>query len=115
MCYLDRPDFQMSIPNKVVDYFAASLRILTNLDGEVRRLAGHSDALIPYKTGNRASLTAAFEALATQPDYYRNKPEHIRQLYELNFNSVQVLPAYEAHLTQLHKRRLATSSLMASL
>ena len=115
MCYLDRLDFQMSIPNKVVDYFAASLRILTNLDGEVRRLAGHSDALIPYKTGNRASLTAAFEAIATQPDYYRNKPEHIRQLYELNFNSVQVLPAYEAHLTQLHKRQLATSSLMASL
>lgn len=103
MCYLDRLDFQMSIPNKVVDYFAASLRILTNLKGEVRRMAGERDALLSYQTGSRSSLTATFEAIALQPDYYRVKPEFIRQIYDKNFNSLRVLPALEDHLLKIQK------------
>jgi len=59
MCYLNRFDFQLSVPNKIVDFTRKSLRVLTGVEGELTRLLGPQDCLIPYTCGNADSLKAA--------------------------------------------------------
>ncbi|MDC1231312.1 glycosyltransferase, partial [Octadecabacter sp.] len=71
MCYLDRFDFQLSIPNKVADFTRSNLRILTNLKGEMQRVLGPDDLLIHYPTGDVAALRAKLIEIAENPAIYR--------------------------------------------
>ncbi|MBL4789735.1 MAG: glycosyltransferase [Kordiimonadaceae bacterium] len=98
LCYLDRFDFQNSIPNKVTDYCNGSMRILTNLTGEIARLTEGTDIRILYPTGNVAALLDIFIEIARRPDQYRKKSKASHDLFVRCFNAANVLTAFAEHI-----------------
>ena len=103
LCYLDRFDFNASVPNKVVDYCAGSMRTLTNLNGEVPRLLGESDSVISYPTGDVEGLVNVLTQIAENPDRYRCKHPPAREVFETHFNAEHVLTHYVSWLEGLAK------------
>ena len=100
MCYLDRFDFQRSIPNKVVDYTAAGLRIVTGVQGEITRLTAGTDVVIPYAVGDAESLARALVASC------RRGPARVpnaaaQTLFRTHFDAAQVLPRFVRYLEEI--------------
>lgn len=101
LCYLDRPDFQMSIPNKVVDYLAASMRVVTNLSGEVERLLGEHNILEHYPTGDSEALKRLFEKIAENRIQYLNRPAKAAELFDHYFDAKRNMKKLEDELLKL--------------
>lgn len=103
MCYLNRFDFQLSIPNKVADFTRSELRVLTNLKGEMQRVLGAADLIIPYPTGDVDALRATLVEIAQAPAQYRSPAPQARALFERNFNAERVMSDfadYVEHIAQ---------------
>lgn len=101
MCYLDRKDFQMSIPNKVVDYLSARMRILTNLRGELAQICTGTDILLHYKTGSERSLLKVLAEIAADPQRYRARLLEAEALFRREFDSAIVQRALESYLERI--------------
>ena len=104
MCYPDRFDFQASIPNKVADYCAAGLRILTNLTGEIARLTEGTDTLIHYPTGDASALAKLLMDIAQDPDRYRTDHAPSRDIFHRVFDADKVMEDLANHLESLAER-----------
>lgn len=98
MCYLDRFDFQLSIPNKVADFTRSGLRVLTNLDGELGRVLGPHDILIRYKTGDADDLGAVLRRIADEPERYRGKTDAGRRIFSELFDAKVVMADFVRHV-----------------
>lgn len=103
MCYLDRFDFQLSIPNKVADFTRFSLRILTNLGGEMERVLGPEDLLIRYPTGDIDALRTKLIEIAEDPETYRATAPHARGLFDRLFDAGTVMPEFAEYIEQIAK------------
>lgn len=103
MCYLDRFDFQLSIPNKVTDFTRASLRILTNLSGEMQRVLGPEDLLIPYPTGDVDALRAKLVEIAADPARYRIPSPNARAVFDQLFDAERVMHDFVAYMERIAK------------
>jgi glycosyltransferase involved in cell wall biosynthesis len=103
MCYLDRFDFQLSIPNKVADFTRSNLRILTNLNGEMQRVLGPDELLIPYVTGDVDALRARLEEIAANPATYRAPALKARALFDRLFDAGAVMPEVADYVEQIAK------------
>ena len=103
MCYLDRFDFQLSIPNKVADFTRSGLHILTNLTGEMQRVLGPEGLLIPYPTGEVDALRIKLEEIATDPATYRAPAQGARALFDRLFDAGAVMPEFAAYMEQIAK------------
>jgi len=101
MNYFDRFDFRRSIPNKVVDYTAAGLPIITGVTGELADLAGDSGAVIPYRVGDPDSICAAIEKVCKQRGRRRGPS---RYLFETHFESSTVMHMFVKFLENTAKR-----------
>jgi glycosyltransferase involved in cell wall biosynthesis len=103
MNYFNRLDFQRAIPNKVVDYAAAGLPIITGVRGELTNLAGDSGAVVPYTVGNPASMAAALQQVHANASPRHRIAGPSRRLFEDNFESRHVLQAFTAFIENLAK------------
>ncbi|MGH1354053.1 MAG: glycosyltransferase [Thalassovita sp.] len=103
MCYLDRFDFQLSIPNKVADFTRSNLRILTNLGGEMQRVLGPEDLLIPYPTGDAEALRTKLIEIADNPTSYRAPAPKARALFDRLFDAGTVMPEFAEYIEQIAK------------
>lgn len=103
MCYLDRFDFQLSIPNKVADFTRSGMRILTNLTGEMARVLGPDQLLVPYPTGDVAALGAVLEQIAADPARYRAPAPAARALFDRLFDAGTVMPEFAAYVDDIAK------------
>ena len=103
MCYLDRFDFQLSIPNKVVDFTRSSMRIMTNLSGEMQRVLGPDNLLIPYPTGDADALRDKLIEVAESPALYRTKTPAARAVFDQLFDASTVMPEFATYVEQIAK------------
>jgi glycosyltransferase involved in cell wall biosynthesis len=101
MCYLDRFDFQLSIPNKVADFTRAGMRVLTNLGGEMERVLGPADMLIRYPTGNVDALRSTLIEIAENPERYRSPASKARVLFDRLFDAGVVMPEFARYIEQI--------------
>ena len=101
LCYLDRFDFQNSVPNKVVDYCAGAMRILTNLSGEVPRLLSGTDSIISYPTGSVPALVDVLTNIAQNPEKYRQKHPPSRRIFQQHFDANIVFKNYVEYLENI--------------
>lgn len=101
MCYLDRFDFQLSIPNKVADFTRSNLRILTNLTGEMQRVLGPDGLLIPYPTGDANALRGTLEEIAANPAVYRAPAPRARMLFDRLFDAETVMPEFVDYIEDI--------------
>lgn len=111
LCYLNRFDFQNSIPNKVADYCLGSMRIITNLEGEVARLTAGTDIRIPYPTGDAAALRDLLIDIAQKPGLFRRKSTDARKKFDEHFDAAHVLTAFAEHIEQIAQSTGCQSSL----
>jgi len=101
MCYLDRFAYQLSIPNKVVDYTRTGMRIFTNLDGELARVLDANDLRISYPTGDAQALGTVLEQIAAQPGRYRRSSPASRAIFDKLFDAAVVMPEFVRHMEQI--------------
>lgn len=101
MNYFDRFDFRRSVPNKVVDYAAAGLPIITGVKGELARLAGDSGAVVPYEVGDAASLSAAIERIRAEAAGRPRGTGPSRALFDAHFESAVVMWEFAAFVETL--------------
>lgn len=101
MCYLDRFDFQLSIPNKVADFTRSGMRVLTNLRGEMARVLEPDDLLISYPTGDVEALRARLVEIAGNPAFYRRPSVKARALFDQLFDAGRVMPEFVTHVRQI--------------
>lgn len=104
MNYFNRFDLQRSIPNKVVDYAAAGLPIITGVQGELTNLAGESGAVVPYTVGNPASMATALKHVHAYATPGRRAAGASRRLFEDNFEARNVMQAFIVFIEDLAKR-----------
>lgn len=98
LCYLDRFDFNLATPNKVIDYCAAGLRILTNLSGEVASLSPDPDYIIPYRTGDARNLASLLQSISDDPKRFYPKSDVAHEIFNHKFDAEKVLPAITDYL-----------------
>lgn len=101
MNYLNRFDFQRAIPNKVVDYAAAGLPIITGVQGELTALAGESGAVVPYSVRDPVSMAAALEHVHAHATPGHRAPGPTRRLFDDNFEAQHVMRAFIAFIEDL--------------
>ena len=91
MNYYNRFDFQRSVPNKVVDYAAAGLPIITGVKGELATLAGDSGAVVPYEVGDPKSMCATVKKIFATANVAKRGTSPSRKLFEQHFESTQLM------------------------
>lgn len=103
MCYPDRFDFHASIPNKLVDFCMAGMRVITNLDGVLSLLVSPGDAL-HYKAGDAFSLVEVFDMISINQKRFMAKSRNNRLLYEREFDASSVLPKFCEYLENIRNK-----------
>ena len=103
MNYLDQFDFRRSVPNKVVDYAAAGLPIITGVQGELASLAGDSGAVVPYTVGDAASMAAAIEHIHANADPANRGTGPSRSLFDAHFEAGKVMREFTRFIEDLAK------------
>lgn len=105
MCYPDRFDFHASIPNKVVDYCMAGLRVITNLHGELSTIMPQSEMLY-YPSGDVGKLATVFDEVCKEREWFKTKSGQNRLLFEKKFDATSVLPSFCAHVERIGKKHI---------
>lgn len=100
LCYLDRFDFQIATPNKIIDYCAAGMRILTNLTGEVKQLSNDPEFVVNYQTGDSKELARILLLISNNPEKYRKKLASARDIFDAEFDADKILPNFQSYLIE---------------
>ena len=99
--YIDRFDFKISLVNKIVDYTAADLPIITGIKGEFLELDEKGGAFLRYEVGKPETLKQVFEDLHRKLQDGGLQAGASRAIYDKYLDSAVVLPQLEAHLQRL--------------
>lgn len=105
--YYSTPDFEMSIPNKVIEYLSAGLPIVSSLKGTVAEMVSHYGCGVSYKQENPHELANILVDLHTQPKLLETMSKNARRLYEERFAAEDVygkLAVYLDEISNKHKR-----------
>jgi glycosyltransferase involved in cell wall biosynthesis len=88
--YRNVPDFQMSVPNKIIDYLLLGQPIVTPLLGEVRSLIDRFDVGVAYDAGLENSLYECLCTLAVDETRREHVSQNARTLYRERFDGQRV-------------------------
>lgn len=99
--YHDTENFQLNIPNKIFEYAAGGLPVLSAVDGEVGRFLREHDIGQVYPSGDARALAQAVMAMEQQPSALREQGLRARALFSARFDARTVSAQIEAYLQQL--------------
>ncbi|MDT8903864.1 glycosyltransferase family 4 protein [Anaeroselena agilis] len=105
--YYSTTDFEMSIPNKVIEYLSAGLPIVSSLKGTVAEILSHHGCGVSYKQENPRELANTLADLYRQPKLLETMSKNARRLYEERFAVDDVYGKLVASLEEIsssHKR-----------
>lgn len=94
-------DALQSMPNKPFEYMAASLPMLSSLDGELRRLVEENDIGRYYEAGDVSGLISEIMRFRDDPQLRRSMGDRGRKLYECEFNSDVIYPQFVSHVLSM--------------
>lgn len=99
--YFSTPDFVAAFPNKVGEYLASGLPILSCLEGEVRRLLETRDCGRMYGEGDPAGFAAALAQLASDPQRLSVMSAAARAVYAESFDAYKIYEDYADYAESL--------------
>ncbi len=105
--YYSTPDFEMSIPNKVIEYLSAGLPIVSSLKGTVADMVSHCSCGVSYEQENPHELANILVGLHRQPKLLETMSKNARRLYEERYTVDDVYGKLVANLEEMsniHKR-----------
>jgi glycosyltransferase involved in cell wall biosynthesis len=97
-------DFQASIPNKVIEYLASGLPVVSSLEGEVAGLLESEECGITYQSANGQSLAVALRALLADRPKLERMRANARSLFERRFSGADIYPAMADFLEDFASR-----------
>lgn len=103
--YVDTPNFQKTISNKVVEYMAGELPIVTSIEGYMGPYLRKNNAGVVYKSPEE--LATQLKKLATDAQNLRAMKKSAFNLYEKNFKADYVYKQFVNHLVKVmdsHKK-----------
>lgn len=103
-------NFNSNIPNKIVEYLAGGLPIITTLTGIPRQLIDEFRCGAGYEHGNPGTLAAAITALAADPQGQRAMGERALELYRLRFNASRVYGEMINHFARVVERHTPSAA-----
>lgn len=103
--YHNSEDFVMSIPNKVIDYLALGLPVLSPLKGEVGSLISESGVGMSYGSPTGKTLMQCIEDLATIPSLRDRLSVNASRLFQERFSFETVYSGLVKHLEMLASKR----------
>lgn len=103
--YHRRFDFELSIPNKVIEYLSAGLPVISTLQGPTRALLAEqgSGMTVPY--GDSTRLAAAMLTLGRSDGEYRTMSEAGRKAHGNSLAAEVVYPQMSRHILRLVEGR----------
>ena len=96
--YLSTFDFEMSIPNKIIEYLSAGLPVISSLCGTVADLIRQNNCGLTYKQGNPEELANILEDLRADPARQKVISDNARTLYLAKFTTEKVYGDLSIHL-----------------
>lgn len=102
--YNSTRDFEMSIPNKVIDALSLGLPVLSSLRGEVAKLIEENDVGMCYGADTGRTLHDCIEVLINDAALRKSMSEKARTLYEDRFCHEKVYGELASHLEGLTHR-----------
>jgi glycosyltransferase involved in cell wall biosynthesis len=103
--YHNMDSFIMSIPNKVVDYLALGLPVLSPLRGEVGSLISGSEIGMSYSSSTGKTLFECIEELSATPSFRDRLSHNALQLFHRRFSFETVYSGLVKHLEMLARRQ----------
>lgn len=86
------------LPNKLFEYMAAGLPVVSSLQGEARALLEDRDCGLTYSGGDVAGLVAALERLFNDSALHHRLSENARRAFEQHYSADLVDARLAAHL-----------------
>lgn len=96
--YRNFPDFQKSIPNKVIDYLAMGQPLITPLAGEVQQIVSQSDVGLMYQESNAESLLQCLGRIGEDAGLRDRLSRNASTLYREKFDGEKVYASLAARL-----------------
>jgi len=90
-----------SLPNKPFEYMAASLPIITSLEGELRRMIEENDIGKFYPPGDAVALVDAILYFRKYPETLSSMGKRGRKLYEYSYRSDLIYPKFADHIKSI--------------
>ena len=78
-------DFQMSIPNKPIEYLSAGLPVISSLQGTLAQLLDQNGAGLTYRNESSEELADILQRLHAEPDSLVGMSRQARSLFERQF------------------------------
>ena len=97
--YYNEMSFTLSLPNKVIEYLAGGLPIVSTLSGELANLLNTNECGVTTTQGDSQSLSAALRNLLTDPMGREKMAKNARDLYKRQFMSEVVYGQLIDHLS----------------
>jgi glycosyltransferase involved in cell wall biosynthesis len=101
--YRNTKDFQMSIPNKVLDSLSNGLPILTTLDGEVSELVCKNHVGFHGSENDTQWMLAAIRDLVESPTLWTDMSKRCNDLYSDQFECASVYSAFADEMERMAK------------
>lgn len=99
--YLNKSDFVISVPNKVVDAMSLGIPILTPLKGEVEQLITEHSIGLQYNDEAGSTLHDVIQTLIQNPDIGSDISKKTHELYDKKFSFDIVYSSLVLHLEKL--------------
>ena len=96
------------LPNKIFEYLAAGLPVLSSLKGEARQLLQENECGIEYDPMARATFLAGLATLTENRDLRIRMGENAKQLFEDSYSSERIYPRLIDYLFGVAQRHVAT-------
>jgi glycosyltransferase involved in cell wall biosynthesis len=96
--YIDVPNFQMTISNKVIEYLSGGLAILTSVNGFLSTFLEEASVGLSYQNGNPESLANLLFFLSEHPEKLKHMRIKAFELYENRFQAEKVYNEYSNYL-----------------
>lgn len=98
---LNTPDYLLSIPNKIIDYFSLGLPVVTSLGGEVEKLINKWDAGLKYSDEDPTSLFKTLLLYFNDGDLIARQSNNSRLLYDCDFDGAKIYQNVAMRLEQI--------------
>lgn len=102
-------DFQLSIPNKPIEYLSGGLPVISSLQGELQRLLAKHDCGLTYANGHPEQLAAAVSSLFDAPHRHRSMAANAKSLFLRQFVAEKVYSDFSDFMEELSKDHRASS------
>jgi glycosyltransferase involved in cell wall biosynthesis len=104
--YRNLPDFQKSVPNKIIDYLAMGQPLITPLAGEVQAVVNQFDVGLIYREADPESLVECLAKVGKDAGLRDRLSKNAIALYQKKYSGEKVYANLAARLEQLAARQI---------